>query len=219
MCGRFDTSHLSWADVHAALSTYTTVRASNLAVEPNDDVRPTTQQLTARLEHGAGGPEWVLEQMRWGLVPHWRNGKPLRDTAKHADDGWKMTTFNARVETCAGASTFRDAYSRRRCIVPANAWYEWTGEKGSKVKHTFRRADGGPIWFAGLWDRVTTPDAGELGSFTILTGPAEGMLLDYHGRAPVILEREDWGVWLDPANDPAEVISAVRAHRFEHALA
>lgn len=219
MCGRFDTSHLTWADIHAALLSYTTVRATNLGLEPDDDVRPTTPQLTARLEAGETGAEWVLERMRWGLVPFWRNGKPLKDTTKGADDGFKLTTFNARVETCAGTSTFREAFAKRRCIVPASAWYEWTGDKGSKIKHTFRRTDGGPIWFAGLWDRVTTPDAGEVSSFTILTGPSEGMLADYHGRAPVILEREDWSVWMDPSNDPAEVMAAVRAHRFEHALA
>lgn len=220
MCGRFDTSHLSWADIHAALATYTTVRATNLGLEPNDDVRPTTAQLTARLEPGPdGSPEWVLERMRWGLVPFWRNGKPLKDTSKGAGDGFKLTTFNAKSETCAGTSTFREAFAKRRCIVPASAWYEWTGQPGSKVKHSFRRADGGPIWFAGLWDRVTTSDAGEVASFTILTGGSADMLADYHTRAPVILEREDWSVWLDPAQDTEALTKAVRAHRFEHALA
>ena len=220
MCGRFDTSHLTWAQIHSALTAWTPVRATNLSIEANDDVRPTTQQLTARLETGAdGSPEWVLEKMRWGLVPFWRNGKPIKDTTKGAGDGFKLTTFNARVETCAGTSTYREAFAKRRCIVPASAWYEWTGDKGAKTKHTFRRADDGPIWFAGMWDRVTTPDAGEVASFTILTGPSDGMLADYHTRAPVILDQEDWDVWMDPSNDPGEVIAAVRSHRFAHALA
>ena len=164
----------------------------------------------ARLEDG----EWVVEKGRWGLVPYWRSGKPLKDTEKGKGDGWKMTTFNARCEGVATAFTFKGAFARRRCIVPATAWYEWTGDKGSKTKHTFRRSDDGIIWFAGIWDKATTTDAGEVTSFTILTGPSEGMLADYHTRAPVILEPDDFGVWMDPANDPAEVMAAVRAHRF-----
>lgn len=210
MCGRFDTSHLSWADIHAQLSGFAPVRTPPMNLEPNDDVRPTTQQVFARIEDG----EWALEKGRWGLVPFWRNGKPLKDTVKGANDGWKMTTFNARCEGVATASTFKGAFARRRCVVPASAWYEWTGETGSKVKHTFRRADDGVIWFAGIWDNVSTPDAGEVTSFTILTGPSEGMLADYHTRAPVILEPEDFGVWMDPGNDPAAVMAAVRAERF-----
>ena len=211
MCGRFDTSHLTWAQIHDQLSRFGSVKTPPLNLEPNDDVRPTTSQVTARLEDGC----WVLEKMRWGLVPIWRSGKPLKDTEKGKGDGFKLTTFNARVETCATAATFREAFKKRRCIVPASAWYEWTGEKGSKTKHTFRRQDGGVIWFAGMWDRVTTPDAGEIGSFTILTGPSAGWLGDYHDRSPVILEASEWGDWLEVSRDPAEIIAAVRPERFE----
>ena len=99
MCGRFDTSHLYWRDIHEQLSGFMPVLTQPLNLEPNPDVRPTTPQLVARLE--ADG--WVLEKMRWGLVPFWRNGKPLKDTSKGANDGFKLTTFNARVETCATA--------------------------------------------------------------------------------------------------------------------
>ncbi len=211
MCGRFDTSHLTWAEIHEALLTYATVRTAPLNLEPNDNVRPTTSQVTARLVEGA----WELEKMRWGLVPFWRAGKPLKDTAKGLGDGFKLTTFNARSETCAGTSTFREAFAKRRCIVPASSWFEWTGEKGSKTKHTFRRQDGGVIWFAGVWDRVSTTDAGEFSSFTILTGPSVGWLGDYHTRAPVILEADEWGDWLDVSQDPAEIIAAARPDRFE----
>lgn len=211
MCGRYSTTgRFSWREIHDALSGYGAVRTPPINLEPNDDVRPTTSQLVARFSDGG----WVLSRLRWGLVPFWRNGKPLKDTAKGAGDGFKLTTFNARVETCAGASTFREAYRRRRCIVPASAWFEWTGAPGSKTKHTFRRADEGLIWFAGLWDTVTTPDAGAIDSFTILTGPSAGLLADFHDRAPVILEPAEFLTWLDPTNDPAEVIAAVRPERF-----
>jgi putative SOS response-associated peptidase YedK len=211
MCGRFDTTKFTWREIHDALDGLLPVSTPPLNLEPSADVRPTTPQLTVRIEDGG----WVLEKMRWGLVPFWRHGKPLRDTAKGANDGFKFATFNCRVETCATSATFKGAFGRRRSIVPASAWFEWTGEAGAKVKHRFGRRDGQPIWFAGLWDRCVTPDAGELSSFTIMTGPSAGLLADYHDRAPVILEPGDWRCWLDPAEDPAELLGAVRAERFE----
>jgi putative SOS response-associated peptidase YedK len=68
---------------------------------------------------------------------------------------------------------------------------------------------------SGLWDRCTTPDAGEVTSFTILTGPSAGWLVDYHDRAPVILEPEEWSAWLDPSHDAGELLAATRPERFE----
>jgi putative SOS response-associated peptidase YedK len=203
MCGRIDTSGLTWAEIHDQLSAFAdyTGPAPNLQTTP--DARPTTDQLTARLS-----PEgWVLEKMRWWLVPHWRSGKPLKDTAKGAGDGFKLTTFNARTETVATAPTFRDAYAKRRCVVPATAWYEWTGAVGHKVKHRFTRADGAPVWFAGIWDRCSTPDAGDISSFAILTVPSSGWLAGVHSRAPVVLEQADWVEWLSGAAPNLEVRS------------
>lgn len=120
MCGRFDTSQLTWADIHAQLSVFARIATPPLNIEPDDDVRPTTRQLVARLQDGA----WTLDAMRWGLVPAWRSGKPLKDTEKSKGDGFKLTTFNARSETVAESAVFRDAFARRRCLVPASAWYE-----------------------------------------------------------------------------------------------
>ncbi|MFW2346398.1 MAG: SOS response-associated peptidase [Brevundimonas mediterranea] len=211
MCGRFETTgKFTWAEIHKALSTIAPVTTPPLNLQPDDDVRPTTIQATARLESDG----WVVEKMRWGLVPFWRSGKPLKDTDKGKDDGFKLSTFNARSETCAGTSTFREAYAKRRCIIPASAWFEWTGEKGAKTKHRFARLDGDLIWFAGLWDHVVTPDAGEFGSFTILTGPSSGWLGDYHTRAPVILDPHDWEAWLNPFVDARGLFAAVRPERF-----
>jgi len=215
MCGRFDTSHLTWAQIHEQLSLFAPVATPPQNLEPNDDVRPTTSQLTARLEDG----RWTLEKMRWGLVPFWRNGKPLKDTAKGARDGWNLTTFNCRVEPWTEPdgklpATFKGAFAQRRCIVPASSWYEWTGDKGAKTRHAFQRADGAPIWFAGLWDRCTTPDLGEIRSFTIMVGPSSGWLGDYHDRAPVILEPAEWGAWLDPGTDAVGLLRSLRPERF-----
>jgi SOS response associated peptidase (SRAP) len=108
MCGRFETTgKFTWAEIHEALSTIAPVTTPPLNLQPDDDVRPTTMQTTARLESDG----WVVERMRWGLVPFWRSGKPLKDTEKGRDDGFKLSTFNARSETCAGTSTFREAYA------------------------------------------------------------------------------------------------------------
>lgn len=212
MCGRFDTSHLTWTDIHSQLSQFGSVETAPLNIEPNDDVRPTTKQVTARV--GDDG-SWVLQKMRWGLIPFWRTGKPVKDTEKGKGDGFKLTTFNARCEGVSSASTFKGAFARRRCIIPASAWFEWTGDKGSKVKHRFARRDGQAIWFGGIWDRVESPDEGEVTSFTIITSEAEGWLTGYHTRAPMILEPSEWNCWLDPANDPESIMRAVRSERFE----
>jgi putative SOS response-associated peptidase YedK len=211
MCGRFDTSHLTWRDIHDQLDTLIPVKTAALNLEPTDDARPTDPHLTARIDSDG----WTLEKMRWGLVPFWRNGKPLKDTAKGAGDGFKLTTFNARVETVQASATFKHAFAKRRCIIPASGWFEWTGPLGRKTKHRFARKDGHPLWFAGLWDRCTTPDAGEFSSFTIMVGPSEGWLSDYHDRAPVVVEPSDWSAWLDPEQDAALVLTAGRPERFE----
>src|ERR1700751_3812333 len=93
MCGRFDTSHLTWVQIHDALARIVPVKTPPQNLEPNADVRPTTPQLVARVEDGG----WVLEKKRWGLVPGWRTGKPLKDSEKGKGDGFKLTTFNART--------------------------------------------------------------------------------------------------------------------------
>lgn len=103
--------------------------------------------------------------------------------------------------------------------MPGSAWYEWKGEKPPKPKFRFTRVDGQPIWFAGLWDHCTTPDAGEVTSFTIMTGPSAGALAEYHNRAPVILDEGDWAAWLDPSRDAHALMAAVRPERFEVAPA
>ena len=210
MCGRFDTSHLTWAEIYEQLSQFGVVVTAPVNLQPDDDVRPTTVQLVARREEG----RWVLERMRWGLLPFWRGGKPLKDTEKGKGDGFKLTTFNARTETVASAATFRGAFARRRCLIPASAWYEWTGPAGGKTRHRFSRADGQALWFAGIWDHCETPDAGPITSFTILTTPSERWLTDFHTRAPDILEPADWARWLDVSQDPGSLMAAVRPDRF-----
>jgi putative SOS response-associated peptidase YedK len=181
MCGRF-TQNYTWQEVHAFLSLFGTPR--NL--RPRYNIAPTTSVDVVRLN-----PEGQRElvSMRWGLVPFfWK--KPLKDVP---------ATFNARAETVAEKPMFRDAFKRRRCIIPASGFYEWTGEKGAKQPHLFSAADGSPILaFAGLWDRWRNPDDGEeVLSCTIIVSGASAWMTPYHDRMPVLLTSTAIDAWLD----------------------
>ena len=140
MCGRF-TQNYSWEEVYNFLNLFGTPR--NL--RPRYDIAPTTGVDVVRLD--AEGKRELLS-MRWGLVPFfWK--KTLKELP---------ATFNARAETVAEKPMFRDSFNRRRCIIPASGFFEWTGEKGDKQPHLFSAADGSPILaFAGLWDRWIDP--------------------------------------------------------------
>lgn len=181
MCGRF-TQNYTWQEVHAFLSLFGAPR--NL--RPRYNIAPTTQVDAVRL-NAEGQRELV--PMRWGLVPFfWK--KPLKDVP---------ATFNARAETVADKPMFRDAFKRRRCIVPASGFYEWTGGKGAKQPHLFTAADGSPILaFAGLWDRWRSPEDGEeVLSCTIVVSGASAWMAPYHDRMPVLLSGPAIDAWLD----------------------
>ena len=126
-----------------------------------------------------------LDLLHWGLVPHW-----VRDPAS------TRQPINARSETAATAPMFRDAYARRRCIVPADAFYEWQKTNGAKLPHAVARADGAPMALAGLWEGWRGPDGAVLRSFTVLTTAACAGLRALHDRMPVVLEPQDWPLWL-----------------------
>ncbi len=119
----------------------------------------------------------------------------------HAALHFKLTTFNAKAETVATAQTFRESFKRRRCLVPASCWYEWTGFKGEKAKWQFTSRGDPWLCFAGIWDRAMIADVGDVQSFTIITQPAGSPLNAYHDRAPVVVPREHWDTWLDTSAD------------------
>lgn len=129
-----------------------------------------------------GGTIWSL--MRWGLIPRWAKPDRIPDR-----------TFNARSETVAEKPSFRDAYAKRRCVVPISGYYEWTGAKGSKQPHYFHRSDEEIIALAGLWETWRYED-NVVESCTILTTQADTLLSQYHHRMPVFLKREDTEEWM-----------------------
>ena len=103
-------------------------------------------------------------------------------------------TFNARAETVAEKPMFRTTFKKRRCIVPASGFYEWTGGKGDKTPHLFTAGDGSPVLaFAGLWDRWTDPESGDdVLSATIIVSGASEWMAPFHDRMPVLLGADDF---------------------------
>ena len=126
----------------------------------------------------------VLERMRWGLVPSW---------AKDPSIGSRM--INARAETLVEKPSFRFALTRRRCLVPADGFYEWKKQGKTKQPLHIRRKDGEIFAFAGLWDEWTSPGGSPLHSCTIITVEPNALMAAIHNRMPAILRREDEAAW------------------------
>jgi putative SOS response-associated peptidase YedK len=179
-----------------------TAASSNLAVP--EAVYPRRDGLILRPVDPAD-PWQGLEATvaHWGLVPFFHKG-PLK--------AWKASTNNARSETMATSPAFREAYRRRRCVIPATSFTEWTGPKGSKTAHAISRADGGLLFLAGLWDRSIT-DEGPAESYTMpmIEAVAGDDLAPFHNRQPVVLNARRAAVWLDLAADPAPILTAMPA--------
>ncbi len=125
---------------------------------------------------------------RWGLIPHWATEPRIA-----------ARTFNARAETIAEMPAFRDAFRRKRCLVPVDSFYEWRRENGIRQPYRILRADGMPLVLAGLWDGWRDPDTDSVRrTFTIVTTRANEQIATLHDRMPVILPRTAWAAWLDP---------------------
>ena len=126
---------------------------------------------------------------RWGLIPHW---------AKDIKIGY--STINARAETVASKPAFRNAFRHRRCLIPADGFYEWQVIPGSKIKQPWFivLVDREPMAFAGLWERWRSPEGKELESCSIIVTDANEIMRPIHDRMPVILAPCDWDAWLKP---------------------
>ena len=153
-------------------------------LEPQAAVKPTDPGVVFR-QRGDGVE---LMRLRWWLIPFWHKGK-LKE--------FKFPTFNARAEGIATAKSFKEAFAKRRCLVAAEAWVEWTGMPKQKTKWRIAPRHEEPICFAGIWDRAETADAGTVESFTILTQSSGAPVSAYHDRAPVVLRQDEWMIWLD----------------------
>ncbi len=150
---------------------------------PRYNIAPT--QPVAIVRHDIhGNRAFVL--VRWGLIPSW-----AKEPEKFS------TLFNARAETAAEKPSFRAPLRHRRCLVPADGFYEWTGPKGDKQPHLVCRRDGKMAAFAGICEHWLGADGSELETMAILTVPASGEVSSIHDRMPLILEPEYFDTWLD----------------------
>lgn len=158
---------------------------------PSWNAAPT--QCLPVVRRGKDG-EQRLSLIRWGLVPSW---------SKTGPDGAKPL-INARSETAAEKPTFQAALKRRRALIPADGFYEWSKrEDGSKQPWYITRSDDAPMVMAGLWERWGEGDE-RLDSFAILTAEAGPDIAHLHHRSPVFVERADFNRWLDPDTDPTD---------------
>ncbi|MBI4496606.1 MAG: SOS response-associated peptidase [Chloroflexi bacterium] len=153
------------------------------------NIAPTQNILTVIEKDG----ERRTEAMRWGLVPFW---------AKDPSVGQRM--INARSETLGEKPAFRQAFVRRRCLIPADGFYEWQKEGSKRLPLRFVLKSGEPFAFAGLWETWKRPDGEWLHTCTIITTTPNSVLEPIHDRMPVILRPEDEDLWLDPSvSDPS----------------
>lgn len=178
MCGRFVRTLEP-----AALAAYLGAdEAVGQAPAPSWNVAPTDPVCAAVERRGRR----LLETMRWGLIPHWASGRkgPLN--------------INARAETVSATPAFRDSLRRRRCLIPADGFYEWEPKQAGRRPHYVTLASGEPMTFAGLWSAWRDPESREwVRSCAVITTVANRRLEDIHARMPVILEPESWDMWLD----------------------
>jgi putative SOS response-associated peptidase YedK len=191
MCGRYTlTRHERVAEDLQATLGETITSGSAAAREwwkPRFNVAPTQPAPVVVLADNTR----TLELMRWGLVPFWAGADPKK----------APLMINARVETLTRKAFFREGLAHRRCLVPADGFFEWRrADRAKPLPIYFRRADRGTIAFAGLWAKARTA-TGEQLSFTIITGPPAELVAPVHDRMPVVLPEDAHAAWLDPATD------------------
>lgn len=150
---------------------------------PRYNIAPSQPVLIVR-PAPAGGRELAL--VRWGLIPSWVK-----------DPGRLSMMINARAETAADKPSFRGGMRHRRCLVPADGFYEWIGPAGAKRPHLLRPVAGGPIAFAGIWEDWMGADGSEISTMAILTVPANDVASRVHDRMPAILAPDAFEIWMD----------------------
>jgi putative SOS response-associated peptidase YedK len=200
MCGRYAASR-SPDDLAIEFEAVTAEGQAPLAADYN--VAPTKDVYVVRHKkerdaEGAltGGGHRELRAVRWGLVPSW---------AKDVSVGNRM--LNARVESLTDKPAFRTAARTRRCLVPADGWFEWAKRLDAPTKQPYfiTPDDGSTLAMAGLWE-VWGRGADRLYTCTVVTAPAVGALSEIHDRMPLVLPPDRWAAWLDPTREDVEAL-------------
>jgi putative SOS response-associated peptidase YedK len=196
MCGRYG-RRADKQRIAEWFRTHNTNVFNDSELAPSYNVAPQSFQPVIRLNRDTGEREIAI--MRWGLVPFWsKDGKA------------GFSTINAKAETVATSPIFREAFKRRRCLVPADLFYEWmkTGEK-TKQPYAIGLKDGSIFAFAGLWETWKDKATGAaLETYTIITTDPNELMEPIHNRMPVVLPPTDYGRWLnsDPSQPPIDLL-------------
>lgn len=195
MCGRY-ADFLELQDLLDAFAIASSARDDRL-LPPSYNVAPMQTVRVIR----AHGDEYLLDHARWGLVPSW---------AKDPAIGSRM--INARLETIDAKPSFRSAFAKRRCVVPASGYYEWRTEGGTKTPYFIHTADASPLAFAGLLEAWrASRDDDWLITTTIVTTAARGPMAEIHDRQPVMMQPEAWRTWLNPDASADDLFAAAGA--------
>jgi putative SOS response-associated peptidase YedK len=166
-------------------------------VSPRYNIAPTQPVLIIR--QALNSHDRKPGMVRWGLIPFW---------AKDTKIGNRL--INARAEAVAVKPAFRAAWKQRRCLVPADAFYEWKRLEKRKQPYMVMLRDEGPFAFAGLWERWEASDDERIESCTIITTDANELVRQIHDRMPVILDAGDYALWLDPSAKPERLQPLLR---------
>lgn len=186
MCGRYASSR----DARDLASAFEVEEPPEEVLPPSWNVAPT-DPVYAVLQRGETR---LLKVVRWGLVPSW---------AKDAKGAARL--INARRETVTSKPAFRAAYARRRCLLPADGYYEWQVDGGRKQPWFLTARDGAPLAMAGLYEVWAPGEGARLWTCTVITTDAADELGHLHDRTPLLVPRADWARWLDPeVDDPGE---------------
>lgn len=177
MCGRIAIT----LPHDAAASLFGAIPAQGLPPVPRYNVCPS-QPLAAVVSSGGARH---LGPMRWGLVPRWY---------RHPGDGPLL--FNARAETLADKPAFAESARRRRCLIAVTGFYEWTVQEGSRLPWFVTRSDRAPMVLAGVWSVWKGADGARVAGCAVVTCAATGTMADLHARVPVVVDPENWPLWL-----------------------
>ncbi len=184
MCGRFAQA----AKPEAIAQLFDLPPEAIPPYQPRYNLAPTQPALVLRRHPHTGQKELVF--LRWGLIPSW---------AKDPNIGQRL--INARAETLDQKPAFRAAFRHRRCLVPADGFYEWQKTSQHKQPYFIARKDGQPMALAGLWEHWQSPEGETLETFTLITTEANELVKPLHPRMPVILPQDAFALWLDPRTD------------------
>jgi putative SOS response-associated peptidase YedK len=184
MCGRYTLT----SSGEAVATLFDLVEIPQLPIRYN--LAPTQEAPVVRVL-APGGPR-SLALLRWGLVPYWADDPAI---------GNRM--INARSESVAEKPAYKSSFKKKRCLIATDGFYEWKKEGKAKQPYLIRRRDRQPFAFAGLWSSWKSPEGTPLETFTVLTTSANETIRELHDRMPVILERDAFGLWLDPKVDDA----------------